>query len=140
MELIDYGEGEKIFYFTIRLFEEVKPYDRGEFTEMFGIHCLRESIFDCPISFKGEILQAEMACVYEVTWVDRGEVSGSVFANIALKKESNLELIELIVDGNADCEYWFATLDDEWTDIDSEQPLRTIRTIGDIAKIIFTEV
>lgn len=140
MELIDYGEGEKIFYFTVRLFEEGKPYDRGEFTEVFGIHCLRKSIFNCPISFKGEILQAEMACIYEVIWVNRGEVNGSIYANIALKKENSLELIELIVDGSVDCEFGFVPLNAEWTDIDGEQPFRVIRTISDIPRIIFTEV
>ena len=139
MELIDYGEGEKIFYFTIRLFEEGKPYDCGEFTEVFGIHCFQESIFDCSISFKGEILQAEMACIYEVIWVNRGEVSGSVFANIALKKESNLELIELIVDGRADCDYMFSVTEDEWENIDSDRPQRTICKIDKIPMLIFTE-
>lgn len=140
MELIDYGEGEKIFYFTVRLFEEGKPYDRGKFTEVFGIHCLRKSIFNCPISLKGENFQAEMACVYEVIWVNRGEVNGSVYANIALKKENSLELIELIVDGNVDCGFGFVPSVVEWKDVDSEQPLRVIRTIDNIVKIIFTEV
>lgn len=139
MELLEYQENEQVFCFTIRLFEENKLYNRGEFTEIFGFNCLTKTIFDCSVKFLDNFLRPNMISVYQVLWGENRIVNGSVYANISLSQENCQQLISLIKSGKAECGYMFSVTDDEWENIDSDQPLRTINKIDKIPMLIFTE-
>lgn len=148
MNLLNVVENDRLFCFTVKVFEEDAVYSRDEFTEIFEIGCLDKTIFNCPIEFRKNIIIPDHICIREALWressidLDPSKTisHGVVFANIALLKKANRELVDLLKSDAIEVGYMFSVSDDEWEDIDSNLPLHKIRRIDNIPMLIFTEV
>lgn len=148
MKLLNVVENDRLFCFTVKVFEEDAAYSRDEFTEVFEIGCFDKTIFNCSIEFRKNKIIPYHICIREALWnefsIDHDPSKtiphGFVFANIALLKNANRELVDLLKSDAIEVGYMFSVSEDEWKDIESNLPLRKIRRIDNIPMLIFTEV